>query len=148
MKSIEPRTSHSHPLHIAEVCPAPGMGRIGLTLCPGKTQSWGLSGAWARDLGTDLDAIVAWNAAVVVTLVEQDELERLAVRELGREVADRHMEWLHLPIRDRGVPDEAFEAAWEQAGESLRARLRAGSKVLIHCMGGLGRAGAARRTAG
>lgn len=141
MKSIEPRTSHSHPLHIAEVCPAPGMGRIGLTLCPGKTQSWGLSGAWARDLGTDLDAIVAWNAAVVVTLVEQDELERLAVRELGREVADRHMEWLHLPIRDRGVPDEAFEAAWEQAGESLRARLRAGSKVLIHCMGGLGRAG-------
>lgn len=141
MKSIEPRTSHSHPLQIAEICPAPGMGRIGLTLCPGKTQSWGLSGAWARDLGTDLDAIVAWNAAAVVTLVEQHELERLAVLELGGEVVGRHMEWLHLPIRDRGVPDEAFEAAWERAGDGLRARLRAGFNVLIHCMGGLGRAG-------
>lgn len=141
MNSIEPRTSHSHPLQIAEVCPAPGVGRIGLTLCPGKTQSWGISGAWARNLGTDLDAIAAWNAAAVVTLVEQHELERLAVLELGREVVGRHMEWLHLPIRDRDVPDEAFEAAWEQAGESLRARLRAGFNVLIHCMGGLGRAG-------
>lgn len=141
MKTIEPRTSHSHPLQIAEVRPAPGFGLIGLTLCPGKTQSWGLSGAWARDLGTDLDAVAAWNAAVVVTLVEADELERLAVPELGREVIDRHMEWLHLPIRDRGVPDAAFEEAWEEVGESLRARLRAGFNVLLHCMGGLGRAG-------
>ena len=141
MESIEPRTSISHPLQIGEVRPAPGMGLLGLTLCPGKTQSWGLTGAWARDLGTDLDAVAAWNAAVVVTLIEQDELKRLDVLELGREVADRHMQWLHLPIRDRGVPDAAFEAAWVNAGESLRARLRDGFNVLVHCMGGLGRAG-------
>lgn len=141
MKTIEPRTSRSHPLQIAEVRPAPGMGLIGLTLCPGKTQCWGLSGAWARDLGTDLDAVAAWNAAVVVTLVEADEIERLQVAGLGEAVRDRHREWLHLPIRDRGVPDSAFEAAWIEAGESLRARLRAGFNVLIHCMGGLGRAG-------
>jgi ADP-ribosyl-[dinitrogen reductase] hydrolase len=51
------------------------------------------------------------------------------------------MEWLHLPIRDRGVPGEDFEAAWVQAGERLRDRLRAGFNLLVHCMGGLGRAG-------
>ena len=141
MKSIEPRTSASHPLLIAEVCPAPGMGLIGVTLCPGKTQSWGLSGAWARDLDTDLGAIVTWNAAVVLTLVEQDELERLQVTGLGYAVQEGHMEWLHLPIRDRSVPDAAFQEAWVEVGESLRARLRAGFNVLIHCMGGLGRAG-------
>lgn len=141
MKTIEPRTSVTHPLQIAEVRPAPGMGLIGLTLCPGKTQSWGVSGAWARDIGLDLDAVAAWNAAVVVTLVEAEELERLQVAGLGEAVRDRHMEWLHLPIRDRGVPDATFEAAWTEAGESLRARLRAGFDVLVHCMGGLGRAG-------
>lgn len=141
MTSIEPRTSLTHPLQIAEVRPAPDMGLIGLTLCPGKIQSWGLSGAWARDLDLDMDAIADWNAAVVVTLVEPDELERLQVAGLGEAVRNRHMEWLHLPIRDRGVPDAAFEAVWVEAGESLRARLRSGFNVLIHCMGGLGRAG-------
>jgi ADP-ribosyl-[dinitrogen reductase] hydrolase len=137
----EPRTSHSHPLHIAEVRPAPGLGLIGLTLCPGKQQSWGLTGAWARDLALDLDAVVNWNAAVVVTLVEADELERLKVPGLGEAVRDRHMEWLHLPIRDRGVPGDDFEDAWVEAGERVRDRLRAGFNVLVHCMGGLGRAG-------
>jgi ADP-ribosyl-[dinitrogen reductase] hydrolase len=137
----EPRTSNSHPLQIAEVTPAPGMGLIGLTLCPGKQQSWGLTGAWARDLSVDLGAIAAWNAAVVVTLVETDELERLKVPILGDAVRDRHMEWLHLPIRDRGVPGDDFEAQWAEAGERLRDRLRAGFNVLVHCMGGLGRAG-------
>jgi ADP-ribosyl-[dinitrogen reductase] hydrolase len=141
METIAPRTSHSHPLQIAEIRPAPSMGLIGLTLCPGKTQSWGLSGPWARDLRTDLDAVAAWNAAVVVTLVEADELERLQVPKLGREVVDRHMEWVHLPIPDRGVPDVEFEAAWITVGESLRNRLRAGINILVHCMGGLGRAG-------
>ena len=29
-----PRTSTTHPLHIAELSPGPGMGRIGITLCP------------------------------------------------------------------------------------------------------------------
>jgi ADP-ribosyl-[dinitrogen reductase] hydrolase len=140
MQNIEPRTSLTHPLHIAEVSLG-GMGKIGLTLCPGKVQSWGLTGVWARDLALDLDAIADWNAAVVVSLVEGDELERLKVPGLGDAVRDRHMEWLHLPIRDRGVPDEVFEAAWAEAGEHLRDRLRAGFNVLVHCMGGLGRAG-------
>ena len=141
MKSTEPRTSLTHPLQIAEIRPAASMGLIGLTLCPGKQQSWGLTGSWARDLDLDLDAVAAWNAAAVVSLVESHELERLQVSGLGEAVRDRHMEWVHLPIRDRDVPDGAFEAAWQDTGERLRDRLRAGFSVLVHCMGGLGRAG-------
>jgi ADP-ribosyl-[dinitrogen reductase] hydrolase len=141
MKIIEPRTSLSHPLQIAAVRPFPGMGSIGLTLCPGKTQSWGITGPWARDLGLDLEVIAKWGAAVVVTLVEEAELERLQVTGLGEAVRDRHMEWLHLPIRDRSAPDEAFQAIWVETGERLRDRLRSGFNVLVHCMGGLGRAG-------
>ena len=135
------RTSASHPLQIAEVTVAEGFGKLGITFCPGKVQSFGQTGAWHRDLALDLDAVVAWNAAVVVTLVEERELILLQVPGLGDAVRARHMDWVHLPIVDRGVPDATFECIWETVGEGLRARLRAGFNVLVHCMGGLGRAG-------
>ena len=141
MKIIEPRTSLSHPLQIAEVRPSPRMGKVGLTLCPGKKQVGALTGSWDRDLVLDLDVVHSWNAAAILTLVEHHELERLEVEALGAEVQSRHMTWHHLPIRDRDVPGEEFEAAWEQSGEDVRARLRSGFNVLVHCMGGLGRAG-------
>jgi ADP-ribosyl-[dinitrogen reductase] hydrolase len=141
MKTGAPRTSKTHPIMIAEICAFAGMGTVGLTLCPGKKQTGALTGAWDRDLGLDLDAVEAWNAAAVVTLVEGHELDRLKVPQLGAEVLARHIDWYHLPIRDRGVPDIEFEQAWDRVGEGLRARLRAGFNVLVHCMGGLGRAG-------
>lgn len=141
MKTIETRTSLTHPLQIAEIRPAEGMGAIGITLCPGKTQSFGQTGAWARDLGLDLDAVQAWNAAAVLSLIEEEEINRLQVPTLGEEVEARHMSWVYLPIRDRGVPNDAFEATWAEVGEDLRSRLRCGFNVMVHCMGGLGRAG-------
>jgi ADP-ribosyl-[dinitrogen reductase] hydrolase len=110
-------------------------------LCPGKQQLAGLTGAWKRDLGLDLDAVEAWNPAAVLTLVEADELVRLEVPRLGEKVTQRHIDWYHLPIRDGGVPGTEFEEAWRDVGEGLRARIRAGFNVLVHCMGGLGRAG-------
>lgn len=135
------RTSYTHPLQIAEVEVATGMGKVGLTLCPGKKQAIALTGEWDRDLGLDLDAIGEWNASAIVTLVEAHELDRLSVPTLGEEVLARHIDWYHLPITDRGVPGDGFEAAWAGVGESLHERLRSGFNVLVHCMGGLGRAG-------
>jgi ADP-ribosyl-[dinitrogen reductase] hydrolase len=135
------RTSISHPLQIAEVIVAEGLGKLGITFCPGKVQSFGQTGAWHRDLGLDLDAIVAWNAAVVVTLIEKRELILLQVPGLGDAARARHIDWVHLPIVDRGVPEAAFERAWETVGQGLRARLPAGCNVLVHYMGALGRAG-------
>jgi ADP-ribosyl-[dinitrogen reductase] hydrolase len=135
------RTSTTHPLQIAFLQPLPSSGQVGLTFCPGKKQPHAATGAWDRDLGLDLDAIAAWGAVAVVTLVEEHELRALRVKALGAEVAARHLDWLHLPIADVSVPGPAFEAAWAQVGESLRARLRDGFSVLVHCKGGLGRAG-------
>ncbi len=135
------RTSCSHPLEIAEIQAGDGWGKVGLTLCPGKVQPDSLSGGWNRDLELDLDAIAAWGAAAVVTLIERHELEALGVAELGEMVADRHMSWFHLPIRDVGTPDEEFEACWKSTGESIRSVIRDGFNVVVHCKGGLGRAG-------
>jgi ADP-ribosyl-[dinitrogen reductase] hydrolase len=51
------------------------------------------------------------------------------------------MAWFHLPIVDGWTPDEVFERRWEIAGAELRALLRGGRNVLVHCRGGLGRSG-------
>jgi len=100
-----------------------------------------MTGAWDRDLNRDLDAIRDWGAVAVVTLLEPEELMLLKVERIGEEVEIRKMLWFHLPIADVSTPDERFEQAWGAAGEKLRSILRSGSDVLIHCRGGLGRAG-------
>lgn len=134
-------TSHSHPLQIAEVRASASHGRIGITFCPGKHDRHAATGAWARDLALDLDAISAWGARLVLTLVEPAELKELQVPDLGAEVQSRGIAWRHLPIADYSVPGEAFEQQWLTHGPEIRALLRDGADVLVHCKGGLGRAG-------
>lgn len=135
------RTSHTHPLQISELPAGPGMGRIGITFCPGKQDHAAATGAWERDLGVDLDAIAAWGARLVLTLVEPHELLLLKVPRLGLEVQRRGLLWCHLPITDFGVPSEHFERQWLSQGQEIRQLLRSGSDVVVHCRGGLGRAG-------
>lgn len=117
------------------------MGRIGITFCPGKVQPTAMTGGWSRDLGLDVDAIAAWGASAVVTLVEDHELKSLKVEGLGDAVRRRHMDWYHLPIVDVSTPCSRFETEWDEVGEGLRARLRDGFDLVVHCKGGLGRAG-------
>lgn len=129
------------PLRIAEVSPKGCDGVIGITLAPGKKQPNAATGPHHRELAADLDVISAWNAAAVVTLVEEHELHELQITELGAEVTRRFMEWHHWPIRDHSVPDAAFEAAWPERSTQLRGLLARGARILVHCKGGLGRAG-------
>lgn len=136
-----PRTSHTHPLQIPSVTPRRDFGRIGISFCPGKWQEAAITGAWARDLEVDLDAVALWGAIAVVTLVEADELAALKVENMGAAVAARGMRWFHLPIPDVTAPGPAFEAAWADAGPLLRGMLRRGGDIFVHCKGGLGRAG-------
>jgi len=119
------KTSLCHPLRIDAVT-APGGGQIGMTLCPGKVKPRSVSGPWARDLIADIDAIRAWGAGAVVTLMESHELEAVGVAGLGERVEEAGIEWHHLPIRDVDVPDRAFEDLWLYAGHRLRRRLSAG----------------------
>jgi len=133
------RTSRNSPLRIAEVfC---GAGRIGITLCPGKIDPHAMTGPTARDLDVDIAAIAAWGARAVVTLLDDDEIALLHVTALGETVARYGMEWFHLPVLDCSIPDAAFEARWEKVGPHLEGIVRGGGRVLVHCRGGLGRAG-------
>lgn len=135
------RTSQTHPLQIAEVQASPSHGHIGITFCPGKHDRQAATGAWARDLSLDLDVVQAWGAALVLTLVEPAELISLKVPDLGQAIEARGLLWRHMPIADYGVPTAAFESQWQTQGREIRSMLRSGANVLVHCKGGLGRAG-------
>jgi hypothetical protein len=135
------RTSQTHPLQIAEVSAGAAYGRIGITFCPGKHDFLASTGVWERDLLLDLDAVSAWGAKLVLTLVEPAELRALKVPHLGKEIQSRGIEWRHMPIEDYSVPGEAFEQQWLTQGREIRSLLRSGNDVLVHCKGGLGRAG-------
>ena len=100
-------TSQTHPLQIAPVEIAPGMGKIGVTFAPGERDFGAASGRWSRDLAADLEAIVTWPARALVTLIESHEFELLRIPTLGEEARRRCLDWLHLPIRDVSTPPEA-----------------------------------------
>lgn len=120
------------PLVIARIEAAPGW--LSVSPCPGRADE-------ARDLRTDLAAIAATGADVLLTLTEQGELDELGAAELGLMAGAAGFAWLHLPIRDFGVPDAAWEAMWMQAGPLVRARILEGGGVHLHCRGGCGRSG-------
>ena len=135
------RTSETHPLRIDVVDAGAGRGPIGITFAPGKTDRFAVGGPWARDLAQDLDSVEKWQARAVVSLIEKDEMSRLGVPSLGAAIQSRGMVWLHLPIRDVSTPSIEFETQWPAHSKRLRALLDAGQNVLVHCKGGLGRAG-------
>lgn len=117
---------------------AVGPGTIGLTRCPGMAQP---GSAWQHQMQSDLRAIRDWGAVAVVTLNPSDELRRLGAAHLGLELERRGIRWHHLPVPNGGIPDQQFESLWRHTGPEILARMSAGERVLIHCMGGLGRSG-------
>ena len=133
------RTSASHPLQVAAV--AAGRGAIGITLCPGKHGDSWTGPPWARDMELDLGVIVAWGATTVVTLIEAHEFELLRVEALPDAIRTAGMEWLHFPIVDCGAPEATDDETWDALSAALCAKLRNGDRILVHCRGGLGRAG-------
>lgn len=143
------RTSRTHPLQIGTLQLSSG-GRIGITFCPGKKQPVAVTGAWDRDLVVDLRAIKAWGANHLVTLLAPWEFVELDVIELGQLALNEGLTWHHAPILDGHAPDicpagyrpeEWFEGRWPVIFPELLTALGRGEGVVVHCKGGLGRAG-------
>ena len=133
------KTSQSHPFQIKSV--EAGNGEIGLTFCPGKKQQKSFDGPWNRDLDLDLKEIQDWGGVALLTLIEDHEFQELQVPNLGEKAEAVGLEWHHLPVKDHDIPREAFERTWKYSGRRLRSLLQGGDKIVVHCMGGLGRTG-------
>lgn len=130
-------TSESHPIDIAEII-LNEQQKIGLSLCPGKTQSGAMSGNWKRDLEIDLERIRLHGYDVVVSLIESEEFVELKVEPFHNEAVQKAgMEWIWIPIVDQKTPTKINHAGLNE----VLAEVKSGKSVFVHCKGGLGRAG-------
>jgi ADP-ribosylglycohydrolase/protein-tyrosine phosphatase len=110
-----------------------------MTICPGKI-CHGAYGIHKRGLAADLEVIRAWGTEILVSLIEEQEYEEYGISEMGSMIPEE-IKHIKLPIRDMNVPDLRWEEQWARVGPEIRAVLRRGGKVCIHCLGGLGRTG-------
>lgn len=133
------RTSISHPLRINDL--PLGNGCLGITFCPGKKGESVFGAAWDRDLDLDMNAIKGWGANAVLSLIEDHEFEMLGVPKLGEALNAHDIDWFHFPIRDLDVPADALIDKWAALSPQLHAIMERGGRVVVHCRGGLGRAG-------
>ena len=118
------RYDEATPHRIASVeVPSTG-GRIAITPCPGTPIFPSPREDWFPNLVADLDAIRAWGAVAVVTLIRAGEPTAPHLTDLQQEVEARGIEWHHAPIDDGDIPDAEFEALWRHVGPRLRAPAR------------------------
>lgn len=113
---------------------------VGLTLAPGQHRDSFKGGfRWERDVETDLGALVAAGVRVLVGLIEDSEIERCKLQRLYPRAQALGLEVLRLPIVDGATPKDL--GAVEALLQAIDAREAQGKRVVIHCMGGLGRTG-------
>lgn len=139
-RGLEVRTSITHPLQVNWL-PADLLEGVGLTFAPGKKGRSNLGPyAWDRDLATDLAALVREHrASTLVTLMETAELARQGIGDLLAQAREHGLDVIHFPIRDVSAPREP--AAIDPLLDAIEARLASGQRVVIHCLGGIGRTG-------
>lgn len=105
--------------------------KIGMTILPGRRDR-------NRDLQKDIQTIKNNGIGSVVTLITDDELEFYGVPSLELELQKEGLHTKHVSIVDQGIPteDELKElVSW------IDYRVGNNDKVLVHCVGGLGRTG-------
>lgn len=105
--------------------------QIGMTILPGRKDR-------NRDLKKDIETIKSHNIGSVITLITDDELEFYGVPDLEQQLQENGLHTKHISIVDQGIPtqDELQElVSW------IDYRVGNDDKVLVHCVGGLGRTG-------
>jgi ADP-ribosylglycohydrolase len=116
------------------------MGKVGLTFAPGKKQSDAATGSWDRDLTADLARLRGeFQVDHLVCLLEDDELRTRAIEGLPEAAVAAGIDFHRLPSPDFGVPGDSVELA--RMVSHILGWAAAKQNVVIHCMGGLGRAG-------
>jgi ADP-ribosylglycohydrolase len=139
-------TSTSHPIQVDWVDPSAlptdsrWKGRLGMTFLPGKWYPGRLGTAHARDLAADVERLRAhWAVDTFVLLVEDHELVETRTSDIASRMAAHGIDLVRFPVTDLDVPTDI--EATRGLLESIGDRLRAGSNVVVACLGGLGRTG-------
>ena len=118
---------------------ASSKGAVGMTFLPGKRYVGYYKGPQWRDLETDATSLHEQGIDVLLLLVEDKELRRCRVMDIGEVLAAHGVELLRFPIVDPELPRDG--AAYRRLIAGLLERIRSGQKVAIACRGGLDRTG-------
>ncbi|MDB5967985.1 MAG: dual specificity protein phosphatase [Hydrocarboniphaga sp.] len=110
---------------------AAGDARVGLTWLPGRKNV-------GRILEESLDALRASSVTSVICLLARDEFARYGVEGLLDAYRARGIDVLHTPTLDGRSPS-ATEL--HESVACIRERFEQKRNVVIHCVGGIGRAG-------
>jgi protein-tyrosine phosphatase/nicotinamidase-related amidase/aminoglycoside phosphotransferase (APT) family kinase protein len=106
-------------------------GRLGITVCPGRRDR-------GRDLGADVARLRAEGADRVLCLLTDAELLWAGVADLGTRLEVAGIGYRRLPVPDQGTPDVEDAQA---LADWCRTATGRGERVVVTCMGGLGRSG-------
>jgi len=132
------KTSSSDPIRVDFLDPEAWRlpGRLGLTFAPGKKDP----GRWDRDLEKDLIRLRReFGAHFLACLIEKDEFDLLEIPDLLQRASAHGLETEWFPIPDLGAPPILDGLA--KLVDRILAAAAAGRTVVVHCRGGLGRAG-------
>ena len=139
------QTSTSSPLRVDMLdlagTAAPLAGAVGITALPGKRYVGYHTGAHWRDLDTDVARLHALGIDVLLLLVEDAELARCRVADIGDVLPAHGVELVRFPIADPLLPRDG--AAFQATIGALLGRVRGGTRLAIACRGGLDRSGLA-----
>ena len=136
------RNSTTHPIYVNWISIEGDKGRIGMTLCPGKFQPIAMTGSWDRQLSVDISDLVKNEMADrLVSLITEEDRGLLQVEDLPQEAVEHGLTWHHLPFEDSTAPDDSWLESAEPVFQTLLTSIPSGERVVVHCMGGLSRAG-------
>ena len=131
----------SGPIRVDWVPTALWPGQLGLTFAPGKKGESLLQPGVTHDrsLTADLDELARQGTNVLSPLIEEHEFTLLGMEGYHEEAQARGLSVKACPIVDGQVPGDGARFA-ENLDELMEALLD-GQNVVLHCRGGLGRAG-------
>ncbi len=144
LNDLPARTSENTPIEVNFLPPGllEGSGRLGMTLAPGK-KTWSEFGPpWDRDLNADLTRLQGYyNTRTLICLLEDEEMSALQIPDLVARAEEFGLRVLRFPVRDASVPPRSAIPEYRHLVREVLASVRRGETVVVHCRGGLGRAG-------
>ena len=106
-------------------------GGIGLTILPGRKD-------YSRSIDADLKQLKEYEVDTIIPLITDDEFGHFGVSDLLDKYKEYNFNVRRLPIMDQLIcsEEEIFDMV-----SYLEDLLKDNKKILIHCVGGLGRSG-------
>jgi protein-tyrosine phosphatase len=113
-------------------------GYLYLSSCPGYSE---VDGAGEDRKAAHLAFLFDEGIHQVVTLTPEDERRKLGVADMPQRIIGAGCDWLEVPVVNFGTPEKGEMRRFTDMIDDASQRLKAGQKVLVHCRGGIGRAG-------